>query len=123
MRQFLFALLVVWAGLYLASFIHPWTYPATGDGFTRGLNRVAAFFGWQMAAGMVAFAIWLWGRKIFEGVWLWMIRAPILLALALICFILVLILWANVFKPAPGGYTPPGPVAPATEPVEPPSAL
>ncbi len=108
MRTLLAILLVVWMGVYVASFIIPWTYNATGDGFTRGLNRIAAFFGWQIAAGVIGLVIWGMGRH--QGgstVMRWLMRIPVLLAAALAVLSVGVILWANLSKPPSGGYVPP----------------
>jgi len=44
-----YALGAAWAALFLASFVALLTEPS-GDGFTRGLNRLASFMTWQGAA-------------------------------------------------------------------------
>jgi hypothetical protein len=49
-------LAAVWAVLFAASFGAMWLIDPVGDGFTRGLNRVTAFLGWQTAALAVSLA-------------------------------------------------------------------
>lgn len=46
----------MWLALFAASFAVFQLTPAEGDGFTRGLNRIAAFLTWQGAALVVAIA-------------------------------------------------------------------
>ena len=46
-------LLLLWAGLFGWSFVDFSTTEATGDGFTRGSNRLLAFLQWQFVAGIV----------------------------------------------------------------------
>jgi len=121
MRKILIVLLFLWAATYLASFIIPALSEATGDGFTRGLNRVTAFFGWQIVAGVLGLIIWMLGRsEEMSSSMRWLTRFPALLASALLIFIIGLILWAALKKPPPTDYVAPGPVAPVTEPVLPP---
>lgn len=38
-----------------------------GDGFTRGLNRVTGFLGWQMAGAIAALALWLSSGSLEKG--------------------------------------------------------
>lgn len=117
MRKVLIGLLVLWAATYLASFIVPALSEATGDGFTRGLNRVTIFFGWQIAAGMMALIVWMLGRSEEVSTSMrWLSRLPGFLAAALLIFIVGVILWAALQKPPPTEYVPPGPHAPVTQP-------
>jgi hypothetical protein len=45
-----YALGAAWAALFLASFIIWQATDPTGDGFARGLNRLASFMTWQGVA-------------------------------------------------------------------------
>lgn len=95
-RLLLMALLGVWLLLYGYSFWAFATTPKTGDGFTRGLNRVTTFFGWQLAAAIPAFAAWAVGRDWPRGSGVrYVSRVPILLALGLVAVIGGLIVWAR----------------------------
>jgi hypothetical protein len=38
-----------------------------GDGFTRGLNRVTGFLGWQIAGAVLALALWLSSGTLEKG--------------------------------------------------------
>jgi len=112
------ALVAIWAVLVALSIWQLTTLAPTGDGFTRGLNRVTAFLGWQAAAALVALAAWRAGRGVRAGTGLhWLSRVPLLLALALAGGIAALILWARLSKPAPVGPADP-PAKPATQPVD-----
>ena len=52
-RRLTLALLILWALLWVGSIALPATLAPTGDGFTRGLNRLMAFFGLQIGAGVI----------------------------------------------------------------------
>ncbi len=117
MRRLAWGLLIVWAGVYVASFIIPFSYEATGDGFTRGLNRVGAFFGWQTAAGLLA--VWLWPLSRHLGAdkaTRWLGRVPVILAATLVILCVAAILWARFGKPPASDYVPPN--SPVTEPTD-----
>lgn len=60
--------------LYLAAGTEP-----TGDGFTRGLNRIGTFFRWQFLAFALAIVTWISarGRADLSGGMRLMARAPI----------------------------------------------
>jgi len=118
MRKILIVLLLLWAAIYLTSFVIPALSEATGDGFTRGMNRVTAFFGWQIVAGVLGLIIWMLGRSEEMSTSMrWITRLPVLLASALLIVTIGIILWAALAKPPPTDYVAPGPVAPVTEPV------
>jgi hypothetical protein len=44
----------VWLVLFITSFVVLQLTSPTGDGFTRGLNRIVAFMTWQIAALVLA---------------------------------------------------------------------
>jgi len=50
-------LLGAWLVLVILSILVPALTPRTGDGFTRGINRLYSFFGYQATAGILAFVI------------------------------------------------------------------
>ncbi|WP_425416976.1 hypothetical protein [Oricola indica] len=91
-------LLAVWAGLFIWSFIQFSITEPTGDSFTRGLNRVTGFLGWQLAAGLVAVPVFFLGRGHPRGSGLrWASRLPAAAALALVLAIVGFIVWGNYF--------------------------
>lgn len=107
--------LALWAALFAAAFVVPALMPATGDGFTRGLNRVSAFLGWQAAAGAVAFLVWLLGNRAEPGTLARRLsRVPLGIVGLGFAAILGLVLWANLSKPDPA----PAPNRPTTAPVD-----
>lgn len=74
-------LLLLWFAIMVGSFLaFQWTVE-TGDGFTRGLNRVMAFVGWQFAGLIIALiCLFLrarveWGRPLR-----WIALVPALVA-------------------------------------------
>ncbi len=115
-RKLAWILLSLWLLIYLWSFASLFLTEATGDGFTRGLNRVTSFFGWQILAGFLALVIWWLGRH-FERKTLarWACRLPVALAGLLFLGCVGLILAANYGHPAPQT-APPLPSKPVTAP-------
>jgi len=122
-RKLAWILLALWAGAYLWSIASvPLTAPK-GDGFTRGLNKITAFYGWQILAAVLSIAV-LWSKRYFApGSFLrrafW---APIALAGLLLMVTGGVILYANYGKPAPvtSGHPPiTSPPAATTAPAEP----
>lgn len=101
-RKLALILLALWLVIYCWSFASLFLTKATGDGFTRGLNRVSAFFGWQMLAGSLGLVIWWMGRH-FERKTLarWACRLPVALAGLLFLACVGLIVAANYRHPAP----------------------
>ncbi len=109
LHRMLLILGAAWIIAYLWSIsILIWSEP-TGDGFTRGLNRVAGFFGWQLAAGAVALVIFLLGRRLPKGGARWLSRVPILLAMLPVLAIAGLLIYSWVIQMLypPEGYVPP----------------
>lgn len=66
-QRLIWLLLIVWFAVYAWSVLGYFLTPATGDGFTRGMNRVSGFVTWQLAAAGVAAAIWVAGRRFAVG--------------------------------------------------------
>ena len=96
-RLLLMVLLAVWALAWGMSFVAFATTQPSADGFTRGLNRMTVFFGWQLAAALPAFAAWATGRDWPRGSSVRFVsRVPIQLALGLAAVVAGLIAWALV---------------------------
>lgn len=57
-------LLGLWALLFLLSIGEPLLTPKAGDGFTRGLNRLVPFFGYQAVAAAVSFGTAYLARRV-----------------------------------------------------------
>lgn len=112
-RQGLVALLVAgWLLAFVLSIVLARTTASSGDGFTRGLNRLTVFAGWQLAASALALVAWIAGIGRFKTTagWRWMSRTPILIQLSLVLIIAGLISYVSLqgrgHSPAE---TPPGP--------------
>lgn len=110
--------LAVWTAAYAASFWVLLLTDPTGDGMTRGLNRVSGFFGWQIFAAAVAMMLWATARSWARGAQRWLARIPGLLAIGLIVFVLGLIGWVQIMKPGQTTALTPPPPKPATQPVD-----
>ena len=54
-------------GLAMALSVLALLEPPTGDGFTRGMNRITGFLGWQFAAGIAAIVLWVGLRAVPKG--------------------------------------------------------
>lgn len=110
--------LAIWAVLYAASIVVPWNTAPTGDSFLRGSNRLILFFQFQIAAGVVGMAVWVFGKQFDRGTWRrWLSRTPALLAVGLVLFIVGIIVVANFRRPAPTDFVP-SPDRPVTAPVD-----
>ncbi|MFV0515077.1 MAG: hypothetical protein ACK5MY_15835 [Jhaorihella sp.] len=95
-------LAILWLAAYGASLAALLLLEPTGDGFTRGLNRVSSFVTWQLVAGLIGIGVWLAGRGLPRGSPArWFSRVPALLALLLALAIAGLIGWVNLTRPAP----------------------
>jgi len=66
-KLLLMALLALWVAAFGYSIIFAATTPTSGDGFTRGMNRITGFLGWQGVAGTLAFACWGVGWSFERG--------------------------------------------------------
>lgn len=111
MRRF-HILLAVWAALWMASFLVPALQEPTGDSFTKGLNRVATFFGFQIAAGLSALILIVLRPK--TGLWRHLALIPGALALSLV----LVFAWA-IFGAEFGSSDLTLPVGPVTQPAVP----
>lgn len=101
-RRVLWIGLVLWALAFAASFLTLVLTEPTGDGFTRGLNRVTNFLGWQVAAGLIGIVLWVVGNGLERGTWPRRLsRAPAAVFGLLVAAIVGLILYANLSRPAP----------------------
>lgn len=90
----LMVLLALWVAVYGYSIIFMLTTPVEGSGFTRGMNRISGFLGWQGVAGILAFGCWGIGWSFPKGsgvrrvsaVPLWMAVALILVGVGMVMF-------------------------------------
>lgn len=112
-RTAIWIVLALWAGAMGLSGLALTAEP-TGDGFTRGLNRLSGFVGWQAAALILALIAWLSARPLPKGDRLrWLARAPGVWGGVLIVGVAILIAvsaWIGNRPPpvtdAPGGGQP-----------------
>ena len=116
-RTVIFVVLGLWALAMVLSGL-AMTEEPTGDGFTRGLNRVSGFVGWQAAGLILALTAWLASRPLEKGDTLrWMARVPgwwAILVLVGLGVLIAISAW-SASRPPPAVDTPP-PAAPVTEP-------
>jgi len=106
-RNFLFLLALLWAAAWIGSFWQLFGTEPTGDGFTRGLNRIMGFLGWQLAAGFLGCMLWIVGRQGERGrAARWLLRVPPFLTLLLVLAIVTVIVYARLGKPSEVATTP-----------------
>lgn len=109
-RSLVWGLAALWLAAWAGSFFAFQITDPTGDGFTRGLNRLMAFLGWQLAAGFLGGLLWIVGREVPQtALGRWLLRAPALLALLLFGALAATVAYTRFSKPAPVDYVPPGP--------------
>jgi hypothetical protein len=109
----------IWAVLFVLSFVLAFSLEPTGDGFTRGLNRLSALIVWQGVAILVAIVALLAGLGIDKSTpkLRWVSRIPALVHLTTVLLIVGLILFLRFTKPPAEPYVPPGPATEAAAPV------
>lgn len=80
-RTLLWSLFALWLLTYAWSFVAFQTTEPTGDSFTRGLNRISTFLGWQVSAAIIGVPVWMLGRMYGKAsVASWFTRLPLVLA-------------------------------------------
>ncbi|WP_375175813.1 hypothetical protein [Pseudooceanicola sp.] len=109
-------LLILWALVWVGSFALPYMLAPTGDGFTRGLNRLMAFFGLQIGAG--AIGLLLVFIRPATGRIRWLALLPTGMAGLLIAALVGVIAWAQLSKPP---HVPDRPAKPASQAIQPPT--
>ena len=105
-RSLVLSLLAVWAATFVAAFLAFSLTAPSGDGFTRGLNRIGAFLGWQAAAGTLGLVLALVSRPLPPGRLRRLALLPLGLFLAGVLAIVAAVAWANLTRP--GTLPPPG---------------
>lgn len=115
MRKPAYFLLLLWLVLFVAAFVAPRFVAPTGDGFTRGLNRLGLFFIWHLAAFLVAIIAAVMGWLKYKGVRAapWVCSAPLLVHLVLIFLVAGVVIFTRFNKPSPVYQPPPKTTAPA----------
>lgn len=80
-RTLLWSLFALWLLTYGWSFVVFQTTEPTGDSFTRGLNRISVFLGWQVSAAVIGVPVWFLGRMNSKtSIASWFTRLPLVLA-------------------------------------------
>ncbi|SLN39851.1 hypothetical protein PSA7680_01974 [Pseudoruegeria aquimaris] len=100
LRRWLWPLLALWLGCQIWAVSQLWEAP-TGDGFTRGMNRITGFLAGQLVAGLLAIFCWQAGSGGGSRLARWAARLPALVALAWVLGIAGLIGWAWITHPGP----------------------
>lgn len=105
----------IWLVLFALAFVAPRFVAATGDGFTRGLNRIGIFFLWHFAALVVAVAAAIWGWvKLREfRVLRWVCSVPLCIHVLMILLVVVGVIATRFGKPEPVNEPPRATTAPA----------
>jgi len=89
--------LIIWAGLYAWSFMAFTLTEATGDGFTRGSNRIGQFLMFQLAAGLIAIFVWRKSTHVTASANRWLARLPVALFLLLILSVAAFFIYGIFF--------------------------
>ena len=115
-KRTIWILFWIWLAVYAGSFVSCAVTEPTGDSFLRGVNRLGVFFGWQVLATLLAFAVWFCASQFPKGSGArWLMRLPGALAAALFALIVGVVLFARYGHPPPEPAEPP----PVTRPVTP----
>lgn len=112
------SVVALWAVIFALSFILAFSIEPTGDGFTRGLNRISALIIWQGIAIVVAVVAWLLGLRISKDGphSRWISRIPVITHAVIVLLFIGLVLVLRFASPAFEPGVPPGPVtAPAID--------
>jgi len=91
-RSQVIGFLLLWAAIFVASFVVPVFIEPTGEFYMRGLNRLNYWFGLQVAALVLALVVCVWAQVRQADIsrrLIWLSRVPVLVAAAEI----VAILW------------------------------
>ncbi len=95
-RIWLAVLMAFWLLAFGYSFVVYVTTEPSGDGFTRGLNRVTAFLAWQAIAGLLALPVVAIGRSWPKGSGVRFWSAVPFLCAVLLCLVIVgFFVWAR----------------------------
>ncbi len=90
----------LWAFTYIGSIVVLQITEPTGDGMTRGLNRLTSFLSWQVVAAFFAIGVWIAGNGLPKGSQARLFsRIPSVLAGVLILLALGVVVYAQTSKP------------------------
>lgn len=99
------ALAALWLALFVTSFVALQVTAPEGEGFTRGLNRLAAFLTWQGAALVVAVAGALVLRSAALAVrerWRLVGFAPLVVSVVVVAAVVAIIAFRVLVQPSFG---------------------
>ena len=109
---------LAWLALMVASVIVPPMIEPTGDGFTRGLNRLGFLLLFQVGAAVLAVFLFVVARGEARRGRRWLMRLPIIWVGLVALGIIGLMLWARFHTPPGVDTLPDRPVtAPAAKPL------
>jgi len=107
--------LAIWAIAFFGAFVMWQLEAPTGSSFTRGMNRVFTFIGWQGVAIIFAIIAWYMGRAVPAGSVLRRAsKAPLIAQFLLMLGIMAVIIWAQYSAPDFAPVPPRTPTAPLT---------
>jgi hypothetical protein len=102
-RYRVIGLFLVWAVMFAASYAIPLTMEATGDGFTRGLNRFGYWFWPQLIAFVLAIVVWTVAatrRAQLSNGLVWLARLPLIAVAVQVAVFVALVIFAMITMPA-----------------------
>lgn len=113
--QIVFAAVLVWGALFVYSFFSTSGVEPTGDGFTRGLNRVTLFLQWHSAALVTAIGVLIAGWRLANQRRRWLSRLPAMVHIVAIAglVVTVLVVYQREKANAVAGQQPPPQTVPA----------
>lgn len=100
--QRVIGLFLIWSVIFAASYAVPLTMEATGDGFTRGLNRFGYWFWPQAVAFVIAIVIWIVAasrRAQLSNGLMWLARVPLITVGVQIAALVALVVFAMMTVP------------------------
>jgi hypothetical protein len=96
-----YALGAAWAALFLASFIVVQTTEPTGEGFARGLNRLASFMTWQgVAFGLAVISAFVTSRAGGPRNFKLIGYGPLVVSVVLLAMLVAIIAFRVLVQPA-----------------------
>lgn len=104
-HRLFWVIFLLWLVAYLGSVMGFALTEPTGDGFTRGLNKLAQFAVWQTVAAVIGLIALFAGRGV--SWWRWV---PLALTLTLVIALASSLAIARYSMPRSPGYEPTGPV-------------
>jgi hypothetical protein len=95
-------LFLAWAVIFAASYALPMTMEATGDSFTRGLNRLGYWFWPQAIAFVLAIVVWTVAASRsaqLSNALVWLSRLPLIAVAVQVLILIALVMYAMITIP------------------------